>query len=158
MSTITTFLTFQDRAEEAATFYVSLFPDSRISKVVRYGEVGRMPAGTALTVAFELEGRPYVAMNGGPTFHFSHAFSLAVSCETQREIDTLAEKLTADGGELGPCGWLTDRFGVSWQVIPRILPDLLGDPDPARARRATEAMLSMKKLDIAALERAHAGR
>lgn len=157
MPQITTFLTFSSRAEEAAELYVSLFPGARITKIVRYGEGGLMPAGTVLTVAFELDGKPYVAMNGGPSFSFTQGFSLAIECDTQAEIDAYTEKLTAGGGAIVQCGWLTDRFGVSWQVVPKNLPALISDPDPVKAGRAMQAMLGMKKLDIAALERAHAG-
>ena len=148
MQKITTFLTYTDRAEEAAKFYVSLFKNSRIVNTMRAGE-------SVMSVEFDLEGQRYIALNGGPSFSFAQGFSLYVSCDTQQEIDDLYEKLSA-GGEKQPCGWLLDRFGVSWQVIPPILGQLLGHVDPAKAKRVLDAMLTMKKIDIAALERAAA--
>jgi predicted 3-demethylubiquinone-9 3-methyltransferase (glyoxalase superfamily) len=156
MPKITTFLTFVDQAEQAATLYTSIF-DGKILSVTRYGEGAPAPAGSVMTVEFELEGHRYVALNGGDHFKFTDAFSLSIECDTQKEIDAYTEKLIAGGGKQGPCGWVTDRFGVSWQVNPKILPKLLGDKDPAKARRAMEAMLKMTKLDIAELQRAHAG-
>ncbi|HEU5299282.1 MAG TPA: VOC family protein [bacterium] len=157
MQKITTYLWFDDQAEEAANFYVSLFKNSKIVNVSRYGDAGPGPKGTAMTVTFQLEGQQFIALNGGPHFKFTEAISLLVSCESQREVDDLWEKLTAGGGEPGNCGWLKDRWGLSWQIIPAALPRLLGDRDPARARRAMEAMLKMHKIDIGALERAAAG-
>jgi len=154
---ITPFLWFEGQAEEAARFYVSVFPDSRIVKILRNGEGGPAPAGTVLTVEFELGGTPFVALNGNPEFRFTPAVSFAVSCATQDEIDTLWGRLTSAGGEEWDCGWLRDKYGVSWQIVPRDLGDLLSDPDPARAQRAMQAMLRMKKLDIAALRAAHSG-
>jgi predicted 3-demethylubiquinone-9 3-methyltransferase (glyoxalase superfamily) len=154
MSKITTFLTYNTQAEEAARLYVSLFPNSRIVEVNRYGEGGPMPAGTAMTVSFQLDGQDYVAMNGGPSFSFAEGFSLYVRCQTQAEVDELWDGLTAGGGEPGRCGWLRDRFGVSWQVIPEALPRLLTDPDPATAGSVLQAMLKMSKIDVAELERA----
>jgi len=147
---ITTFLTFDHQAEEAALLYTSLFPNSKISS--------RMPGpgGTVMSVTFELGGQEFIALNGGPTFTFSEGTSLFVSCETQAEIDTYWDKLT-DGGSEGRCGWLKDKFGVSWQIIPSILGQLFSDPDRARAGRAINAMMSMQKLDIAALQRAASG-
>ncbi len=156
MPRITTFLTYEARAEEAAQFYVSIFPNSRIVKITRYGDAGPGPAGSVMTVAFELEGQEFVALNGGPHFKFTEAVSLSVECETQEEVDEYSAKLSSDGGELGPCGWVTDKFGVSWQVNPSILGEMLADPDPAKAARVFEAVLGMKKIDIAALEKAHA--
>ncbi len=156
MPRITTFLTYEARAEEAAQFYLSIFPKSRIVKITRYGDVGPGPAGSVMTVTFELDGQEFVALNGGPHFKFTEAVSLSVECETQEEVDEYSAKLSSDGGELGPCGWVTDKFGVSWQVNPSILGEMLADPDPAKAARVFEAVLGMKKIDIAALEKAHA--
>jgi predicted 3-demethylubiquinone-9 3-methyltransferase (glyoxalase superfamily) len=152
---ITPFLWFDSQAEEAANFYVSIFGNSRILKVVRFGAAGPGPAGTVMTVAFELEGVEFTALNGGPQFRFSEAISFVVSCETQAEIDTLWAKLSA-GGTQSRCGWLKDRYGLSWQVVPKVLPELLGDKDPLKAQRAMQAMLKMGKLEIAALKQAHA--
>ena len=156
MQKITPFLWFDTQAEEAARFYVSVFGNSRILKTVRYGEAGPGPAGSVMTVQFELNGVPFTALNGGPQSPFSEAISFVVHCQSQAEIDTLWEKLSA-GGTPDRCGWLKDRYGLSWQVIPTVLPVLLGDPDPVKAQRAMQAMLKMGKLDIAALEKAHAG-
>lgn len=154
MSTITTCLWFDGAAEEAANFYVGVIPDSRITGVSHYGPGMPYPEGTVMTVAFELDGSPYIALNGGPEYHFTEAISLQISASDQDEVDRYWEQLTADGGQPGPCGWLKDRFGLSWQVVPEALPRLLGDPDPARAQAAAQAMMTMSKLDIAALERA----
>jgi predicted 3-demethylubiquinone-9 3-methyltransferase (glyoxalase superfamily) len=156
MQKITPFLWFDRQAEEAARFYVSVFTNSRIVKTVRYGEAGPGPTGSVMTVAFELNGVPFTALNGGPLFHFSEAISFVVNCQSQSEVDVLWEKLSA-GGEPGRCGWLKDRYGLSWQVVPTVLPVLLGDPDAAKAQRTMQAMLKMDKLDIAALEKAHSG-
>jgi predicted 3-demethylubiquinone-9 3-methyltransferase (glyoxalase superfamily) len=152
---ITPFLWFDTQAEEAANFYVSLFPNSRIRRMVRFGAAGPGPAGGVMTVAFELNGLELTALNGGPHFHFTEAISLVVTCETQAEIDRLWDGLLA-GGQESRCGWLKDRYGLSWQIVPAVLPELLGDRDPVKAQRAMQAMLKMRKLDIAALERAHA--
>ncbi len=157
MPKITTFLTYEAGAERAAELYVSIFPNSKIVKTTRYGEAGPGPAGSVMTVEFELDGQEFVALNGGPHFKFTEAVSLAVACETQEEVDRYSAELTSDGGAVGPCGWVTDRFGLSWQVNPSILSEMLADPDPARAARVFEAVLGMKKIDIAALERAYAG-
>lgn len=154
---ITTFLWFDREAEQAANQYVSIFGNSRIVSVARYGDAGPGPKGTAMTVTFELEGQQFIALNGGPHFKFSEATSLFVSCETQEEVDRLWSRL-CEGGSEGQCGWLKDKYGVSWQVIPSALPRLMQDPDPQKARRVTEAMLKMRKIDIAALERAHGGQ
>jgi predicted 3-demethylubiquinone-9 3-methyltransferase (glyoxalase superfamily) len=156
MQKITTFLWFDRQAEEAARFYVSVFTNSRIVKTVRYGAAGPGPTGSVMTVAFELNGVPFTALNGGPLFHFSEAISFVVNCQSQPEVDTLWQKLSA-GGEPGRCGWLKDKYGLSWQVVPTVLPVLLSDPDAAKAQRTMQAMLNMDKLDIAGLERAHAG-
>ena len=157
MQKITTFLTYNDRAEEAAQLYTSLFRSSRIKSVTRYPETVPGQGGNVMTVEFELAGQDYVALNGGPSFKFAESISLFVSCDDQAEIDRLWQSLTADGGKPGPCGWLTDRFGVSWQIVPRVLPELIGGPDAAAAERATKAMLGMGKLDVAALRRAYEG-
>ncbi|MEV0630720.1 VOC family protein [Nonomuraea wenchangensis] len=148
---ITTFLWFDNQAEEAAAFYTSLFADSRIVRVQRDGE-----AGAAMLVEFELAGQRFLALNGGPHFTFNEAVSLYVNCETQEEVDELWERLTADGGEESQCGWLKDRWGLSWQIVPSRLPELISDPDPGRAERAMKAMLGMRKIDIRALEEAAA--
>ncbi|MBD0290867.1 MAG: VOC family protein [Thermoleophilia bacterium] len=155
MQKITPCLWFDTEGEDAATFYTSVFPNSRIVEVSRYGEAGPRPAGTVMTVAFELEGQPFVALNGGPDFTFNEAISFQVSCETQAEVDEFWSSLS-EGGQEGPCGWLRDKFGVSWQVIPTALPRLLGDPDHERSQRVMQAMLSMKKIEIDELERAAA--
>lgn len=159
---ITPFLWFAHEAEEAAALYTTIFPGSRITSISRYGDAGRDVTGGApgsvMTVAFELGGQPFVALNGGIAFAFTEAVSFQVACASQAEVDHFWDRL-AEGGDPAAqqCGWLKDRFGVSWQVVPTRLFELLGDPDPAKAERATTAMLAMKKLDIAELERAHAG-
>lgn len=155
MSRITTSLWFDTEALEAAEHYVAIFADSRITDVSRYGEGAPRPAGTVLTVAFELDGQAYLALNGGPEFRFTEAISLVVNCADQDEVDHFWAALV-EGGEPGRCGWLKDRFGLSWQVVPDGLGEVLGDPDPARANRAMQAMLGMQKLDLAALRAAAA--
>jgi predicted 3-demethylubiquinone-9 3-methyltransferase (glyoxalase superfamily) len=155
-------LWFDGQAEEAAKFYVSVFEKSRIARVTRYGKEGReihgQEPGSVLTVAFELEGQPFTALNGGPQFHFNEAISLQVMCETQDEIDRYWNKLSAGGPEKAQqCGWLKDKYGLSWQIVPTVLPELVGDSDPAKAGRAMKAILQMKKLDIATLKKAYAG-
>ncbi|GAA0513608.1 VOC family protein [Saccharopolyspora spinosporotrichia] len=147
MQKITTFLWFDGQAEEAAEFYTSIFPDSRIAHVQRYGEAGPGPEGSVMTVNFELAGQEFIALNGGPRFRFTEAISLFVDCESQKEVDELWAKLT-DGGEESRCGWLNDRYGLSWQIVPTVLMDMLKDPDPARSARVMKAMLGMGKLDI----------
>ena len=154
---ITTCLWFDTEGEEAAKFYCTLFPNSRIVGVSHYGEAGPREAGTVLTVDFELDGRPYVALNGGPDHPFTEAVSFQISCADQDEVDRYWDTLVADGGEEGPCGWVKDRFGLSWQVVPTSMPELLTDPDPERANRAMAAMLKMTRLDIAALRAAADG-
>jgi len=154
---IKTFLWFDNHAEEAAKFYTSIFKDSRITSTARYGDAGPGPKGSVMTIAFELEGQEFLALNGGPQFRFTEAISLLVTCDSQQEIDELWSKLTA-GGEEGQCGWLKDRFGLSWQIVPSALPHLLQDRDAAKAGRVMQAMLQMKKMDIARLERAHLGQ
>ncbi|MBZ9645887.1 VOC family protein [Streptomyces sp. PSKA30] len=153
----TTCLWFDDQAEEAAHYYVSIFKNSSVGKVVRYPEGAPRSAGAVLTVEFTANGHKFLALNGGPEFKFTEAVSFMIFCENQEEIDYYWTKLTENGGEPGPCGWLKDKYGVSWQVIPDSLDDMMSDPDPAKAARATQAMMSMHKLDIAALEKAYAG-
>ena len=154
MPRITPFLWFDSQAEEAARFYVSIFKNSKIVKVARYGEAGPGPEGSVMTVVFELEGQEFIALNGGPQFKFTEAISFSVSCNTQKEVDEFWEKLSK-GGEEGPCGWLKDKYGLSWQINPAILGEMLSDPDPKKSRRVMEAMLKMKKIDIAALKKAY---
>ncbi len=149
-------LWFDTEAEEAASFYISVFQNSRIVDVARYTDAGPRPAGMVMTVEFELDGQRFVAINGGTQFKFSEAVSFMVECETQEEIDFFWERLIA-GGEEGPCGWLKDRYGLSWQVVPTGMDELFADPDQERARRAMEAMIGMRKLDVAALRRAADG-
>jgi len=152
-SIITTCLWFDTEGEEAAEFYCSVIPNSEVRDVTRYGEAGPGTPGAAMTVSFELDGRPFVALNGGPVFPFTEAVSLQVSCKDQEEVDHYWSTLV-EGGEESMCGWLKDRFGFSWQIVPSALPELLGDPDPDRAQRAMTAMLSMRKIDIEAIRRA----
>lgn len=153
MQKITPCLWFDTQGEDAAKFYTSVFPNSRILEVTRYGSAGPRPEGTVMTVNFELDGQQFVALNGGPDFTFNEAVSFQVSCNGQEEVDAYWSKLS-EGGEEGPCGWLKDRFGLSWQIVPTALPRLLGDPDQEKAQRVMEAMLKMKKIDVAALEEA----
>jgi predicted 3-demethylubiquinone-9 3-methyltransferase (glyoxalase superfamily) len=157
---ITPCLWFDSQAEEAARFYVSVFDNSRIGRISRYGKEGYdihgREAGSVMTVEFELEGQRFVALNGGPHFRFSEAISFQVHCETQDEIDFFWSRLS-EGGEEGPCGWLKDRFGLSWQVVPSALPEMLMDPDAEKSQRVTRAFLQMKKFDLDALRRAYAG-
>lgn len=154
---ITPFLWFDHQAEEAANFYVSLFKDSKILRVNRYPEGAPAPAGTAMTVEFQLAGLQYIALNGGPHFHFTEAISLSIDCESQAEVDDLWNKLS-QGGSPSQCGWIKDKYGLSWQVVPNILGKLLGDPDPAKSARVMQAMLQMTKLDIGRLQQAYDGR
>jgi predicted 3-demethylubiquinone-9 3-methyltransferase (glyoxalase superfamily) len=151
---ITTFLWFNGNAEEAANHYTSVFKNSKILSMTRYGEAGPGPKGTVMTVAFQLEGQEFVALNGGPQFKFTEAISLVVNCETQKEVDEFWSKLSA-GGEEGPCGWLKDKFGLSWQIVPSALVKMIQDEDPKKSKRVMEAMFQMKKLDIARLEHAY---
>jgi predicted 3-demethylubiquinone-9 3-methyltransferase (glyoxalase superfamily) len=153
MPNITNFLWFDTEAQAAAELYTSVFPNSRIVQVTQYTEANPSQAGTVMTVEFELDGVPYTALNGGPEFTFSEAISFQVDCQSQEEVDYYWDGLSA-GGEEGPCGWLKDRYGVSWQVVPRALIALLQDPDPGRSQRAMAAMLTMKKIDIAAVQAA----
>jgi predicted 3-demethylubiquinone-9 3-methyltransferase (glyoxalase superfamily) len=151
---ITPFLWFDGQAEEAANFYVSVFKNSRIVTTARYGDAGPGPKGSVMTVVFSLDGQEFIGLNGGPHFRFTEAVSFSVDCKTQEEVDYYWERLSA-GGQQQPCGWLKDRFGLSWQVNPGRLGEMLADPDPARSKRVMEAMLQMKKIDLAALERAY---
>jgi predicted 3-demethylubiquinone-9 3-methyltransferase (glyoxalase superfamily) len=155
---ITPFLWFNDNAEEAANLYVSLFANSKILKVARYGEAGPGPSGSVMTVKFALAGQEFVALNGGPYFTLTEAFSLVVNCQTQAEIDELWEKLSAHGGEKSRCGWVKDKFGLSWQIVPAVLEDLVTDDNPERSQRVMGAMLKMDKLDLATLQQAYEGR
>lgn len=154
-------LWFDDEAEAAASFYVSVFDNSRLGHVTRYDEEGARvsgrPKGSVMTVDFELDGQPFVALNGGPLFKFTEAISLVVNCRTQAEVDAFWSRLSAGGQEV-QCGWLKDRFGLSWQIVPTVLPEMLRDKDPERSRRVMGAMLGMKKLDIGALKAAYEGR
>ncbi len=154
MQKITPFLWFDNQAEEAANFYTSLFKDSKITSLTRYGENMPLPAGTVLTIGFQLNGQEFVALNGGPLFPFTEAISLFVNCETQEEADDLWAKFTAEGEE-SMCGWLKDKYGVSWQIIPAGLTDLIGGPDPVKAARATQCMLGMRRIDLAQIRQAY---
>ena len=156
MPEITPNLWFDTEAEEAAAFYVDVFPNSRITLVTHYTDVGPRPAGGVMTVEFELDGQRFVGINGGPEFKFDEAVSFQVTCEDQEEVDYFWARL-GEGGEEGPCGWLKDRYGLSWQIVPTGMEELFADPDPEKAQRAMEAMLGMRKLDIAALRRAAEG-
>jgi len=153
MQKVTPCLWFDDQAEEAANLYTSIFPNSRITDISRYGETGPGTPGAVMTVAFELDGQPFTALNGGPQYTFSEAVSFQVACDGQDEVDRYWEALGA-GGEEGPCGWLKDKFGLSWQVFPTRLPELLGNPDREKSQRVMAAMLKMKKIDVGELERA----
>jgi predicted 3-demethylubiquinone-9 3-methyltransferase (glyoxalase superfamily) len=153
MQKITPFLWFDGNAEEAANFYISIFKNSKMGKISRYGDAGPGPKGSAMSVTFQIEGQEFFALNGGPQFKFTPAVSFFVNCETQLEVDELWEKLSA-GGRTDRCGWLQDKFGLSWQIIPTVLGQLLGDKDPQRAKRAMQAMLQMTKLDIKKLQQA----
>ncbi|MEY9943514.1 VOC family protein [Kitasatospora sp. GAS1066B] len=152
----TTCLWFDGQAEEAANHYLSIFKDSKLGRITRYTEAGPGPAGGVLVVEFELNGQKFIGLNGGPQYKFNPAISFQIMCADQAEVDHYWDRLL-DGGEPMACGWVTDRYGVSWQVVPEVLPGLISDPDPEKATRTTAAMMSMVKLDIAALLRAHAG-
>jgi predicted 3-demethylubiquinone-9 3-methyltransferase (glyoxalase superfamily) len=156
MPPITPFLWFDNNAEEAMNFYVSVFKNSKVNRIVRYGEAGPGPAGTVMTVEFELDGQEFVGLNGGPHFKFTEAVSFTVRCETQEEVDYYWETLS-EGGQKSRCGWLKDKFGLSWQVEPRILGDLMADDDPQKTKRVMQAMLKMDKIDIEPIRRAYEG-
>ncbi len=157
MQKIVPFLWFNDQAEEAMNHYISIFPDSKVVNVMRYGDAGPGPKGTVMSVTFQLAGREFMALNGGPQFKFTEAISLFVKCETQEEVDELWAKLS-EGGEAGPCGWLKDKYGLSWQIVPTALGEMLQDQDAEKANRVMEAMLQMSKIDIAGLRRAYEGQ
>lgn len=157
MQKITPFLWFNDQAEEAMNFYISIFKNSKVINVSRCGDAGPGPKGSVLTATFELNGQKFIALNGGPQFNFSEAISFLINCKTQKEIDDLWEKLSA-GGTKSRCGWLKDKFGLSWQVIPTALAEMLQDKDPARSKRVMQAMLQMDKIDIAQLKQAYEGK
>ena len=155
---ITPFLWFDTQAEKAANFYVSIFKNSKVTAITRYGDSGPGNKGSVMTVAFTLDGQQFTALNAGPQFPFTEAVSFVVNCETQNEIDYFWEKLSADGGSTGPCGWLKDKFGLSWQVSPIVLGEMLSNPDKAKAARVMNAMMEMDKIDIAELKKAYAGK
>ncbi len=157
MQKITPFLWFDGKAQEAADFYTAIFKNSRITEVMRYGEGGPGPKGGLMAATFELEGQTFIALNGGPMFAFSPAISFFVHCDSQNEVDHFWDKLSA-GGQIQQCGWLTDKFGVTWQIVPRVLHSMLQDKDPVKAKRVMEAMMKMIKLDLDALTRAYEGR
>jgi predicted 3-demethylubiquinone-9 3-methyltransferase (glyoxalase superfamily) len=157
MHKITPFLWFDTQAEEAARFYTSIFKNSKIGTIARYGDAGPGPNGSVMTVAFELDGQDFIALNGGPQFKFTEAISMSVACETQQEVDELWARLS-EGGQEVDCGWLKDRYGLAWQITPSILPRYLADPDPAKANRVMQAMMQMKKIDIGKLKQAYEER
>lgn len=157
MQKITTFLWFDHQAEDAAKFYVSLFKNSKITRVARYGEAGPGPKGSVMIVNFQLDGQEFIALNGGPQFKFTEAISLLVNCETQQEVDHLWDQLS-EGGRKDRCGWLKDKYGLSWQIVPTALGKLMSDPDREKSSRVMQAMLQMDKIDIQHLEKAYAGR
>jgi len=154
MQKITPFLWFDDQAEEAMNFYVSIFKNSKVISTTRYGDEGPRPKGAVMTATFQLDGQEFIALNGGPEFKFTEAISFFVNCETQEEVDGLWDKLS-EGGEEGRCGWLKDKYGLSWQIVPTVLGELLNDTDPAKSQRVMKAMLQMNKIDIAGLKRAY---
>jgi predicted 3-demethylubiquinone-9 3-methyltransferase (glyoxalase superfamily) len=156
MQKITPFLWFDNQAEEAAHFYTSIFKNSKIGKISRYGDAGPGPKGSVMVASFELNGQEFIALNGGPQFKFTEAISFVVNCETQDEVDHYWEKLS-EGGKKSQCGWLKDKFGLSWQVVPTALGKLMSDPNPDTSKRLMQAMLQMTKIEIATLERAHGG-
>jgi predicted 3-demethylubiquinone-9 3-methyltransferase (glyoxalase superfamily) len=161
MQKITPFLWFDNQAEQAVNFYVSLFRNSKVGKITRYSEASAQaagrPKGSVMTAEFQLEGQNFVALNGGPHFKFTEAISFVVNCETQEEVDYFWEKLIADGGQESQCAWLKDKYGLSWQIVPRVMVEMLQDKDAQKAKRVMEAMLQMKKIDIATLQRAYDG-
>ncbi len=157
MQRITPYLWFEDQAEEAASFYTSIFKNSKINEISRYGEGGPGPAGSVMLVSFELDGQQFIALNGGPQFQFTEAISFVINCESQEEIDYMWDKLT-EGGEESMCGWLKDRYGISWQVVPTALPELLNAPNPGAQQRVMEVFLKMSKIDLPTLRLAYEGR
>jgi len=158
MQKITPFLWFDNNAEEAINLYVSIFKNSKVGKVSRYGDAGPGPKGSVMTATFELEGQEFMALNGGPHFKFTPAISLFVNCETQEEVDEIWNKFLSAGGKADQCGWLTDKYGLSWQIIPKALGVMLSDPDPEKSQRVMKAMMQMVKIDIAGLKRAYEGQ
>jgi predicted 3-demethylubiquinone-9 3-methyltransferase (glyoxalase superfamily) len=156
MQKVTPFLWFDNQAEEAVNLYVSIFPNSKMLKVLRYGEAGPGPKGSVMTASFELDGQRFTALNGGPHFKFTEAVSFVIDCKSQEEVDHYWDKLSA-GGQTQQCGWLKDKFGVSWQITPTVLVEMMGDADPAKAKRVAKAMMKMVKIDIAKLKEAYAG-
>ena len=154
MQKITPFLWYDNNAEEAVSLYISVFKNSKITGITRYGDAGPGPKGSVITIAFQLEGQDFIALNGGPMFKFTEAISLSVDCKTQQEVDELWEKLSA-GGQPGQCGWLKDKFGLSWQIVPSALVEMLQDPDAEKSNRVMQAMMQMRKIDIARLRRAY---
>jgi predicted 3-demethylubiquinone-9 3-methyltransferase (glyoxalase superfamily) len=157
MHKITPFLWFDNNAEEAMNFYVSIFKNSKVGGVSRYGDAGPGPKGSVMSATFELEGQQFMALNGGPHYKFTPAISLFVNCETQEEVDELWDKFLSGGGKADRCGWLIDKFGLSWQIIPSVLGEMLSDPDPEKSKRVMQAMMQMVKLDVQALKRAYDG-
>ncbi|HWY44155.1 MAG TPA: VOC family protein [Candidatus Sulfotelmatobacter sp.] len=158
MPKITPFLWFDSQAEEAANFYCSIFPNSKIGKIARYGKAGPGPEGSVLTIVFYLDGQEFTGLNAGPIFKFNEAISFVVPCKTQEEIDNYWSKLTSGGGQESQCGWLKDKFGLSWQIVPTVLGELMSDPDPQKSNRVMQSLLQMKKLDIATLQKARDGK
>lgn len=158
MPSISPFLWFNGQAEEAAKFYVSIFPNSKLGKITRYGKNMPMPKGTVLTVSFTINGQDFTALNGGPEFQFTEAVSFAVGCQTQSELDHYWERLTADGGQPSQCGWLKDKYGLSWQIVPESIGRLIDASDSVRSQRVFGALMTMNKIDVAALEAAYAGK
>jgi predicted 3-demethylubiquinone-9 3-methyltransferase (glyoxalase superfamily) len=157
MQKITPFLWYDNNAEEAVNHYISIFKNSKITKIARYGDAGPGRKGSVMTIAFQLEGQDFIALNGGPIFKFNEAISFSVDCKTQQEVDELWEKLSA-GGQPSQCGWLKDKYGVSWQIVPSILVEMLQDKDTEKSKRVMQAMMQMRKIDIAALQRAYEQR
>jgi len=158
MQKITPFLWFDGNAEEAMNFYTSIFKNSKVVRVSRYGEGGPGPTGTVMSATFQIEGQEFMALNGGPHFKFTPAISLFVNCETQEEVDEIWNKFLSAGGKADQCGWLTDKYGLSWQIIPKALGEMLSDPDPEKSQRVMKAMMQMVKIDIAGLKRAYEGQ
>jgi predicted 3-demethylubiquinone-9 3-methyltransferase (glyoxalase superfamily) len=158
MQKITPFLWFDNNAEEAANFYISVFKNSKIGKISCYGDAGPGPKGQVMVVQFTLDGQEFTALNGGPHFKFNEAVSFVVSCETQAEVDYFWDKLISGGGQPSQCGWLKDKFGLSWQIVPSVIPRMMSDPDPAKSNRVMQAVLKMTKPDIAEMQRAYDGK